>query len=104
MRLRAQIRCGDLYADAVVKNFNTCAVTTKKCVPQRANEGLYPVPKPEALVKEFNTADFTGRWYISAGLNPLFDTFDCQVRRGCPRVHTRGKAGCTDSAACCLPA
>jgi violaxanthin de-epoxidase len=20
-----------------------------------------------------------GRWYITAGLNPLFDTFDCQV-------------------------
>jgi violaxanthin de-epoxidase len=76
----AQIRCGDLYADAVVKEFNTCAVTTKKCVPQRANEGQYPEPPVGALVSEFNTADFTGRWYISAGLNKLFDTFDCQAR------------------------
>jgi violaxanthin de-epoxidase len=79
-RARAQIRCGDLYADAVVKDFNTCAVTTKKCVPQRANTGEYPEPPADALVKEFNTADFTGRWYISAGLNKLFDTFDCQAR------------------------
>jgi violaxanthin de-epoxidase len=77
---RAQIRCGDLYADAAVKEFNTCAVTTKKCVPQRANEGQYPEPPPGSLVREFNTADFTGRWYISAGLNKLFDTFDCQAR------------------------
>jgi hypothetical protein len=78
----AQIRCGDLYADPVVKDFNTCAVTTKKCVPQRANTGAYPLPPPGSLVTEFNTADFTGRWYISAGLNPLFDIFDCQARGG----------------------
>ena len=24
-------------------------------------------------------AALQGRWYITAGLNPLFDTFDCQV-------------------------
>ncbi len=24
--------------------------------------------------------EFKGKWYISAGLNPLFDIFDCQVR------------------------
>lgn len=74
-----QIRCGDLYADAAVKAFNTCAVSTKKCVPQRADEGTYPVPPRDAVVPEFNVADMEGRWYISAGLNPLFDIFPCQV-------------------------
>ncbi len=88
-----QIRCGDLYADAVVKDFNTCAVTTKRCVPQRADQGQYPIPAADALVTSFNTADFTGRWYISAGLNPLFDTFDCQARcRGGNRL-SAGDAG-----------
>jgi violaxanthin de-epoxidase len=64
----------------VVKDFNTCAVTTKKCVPQRADNGAYPEPKADALVTAFDTTDMTGRWYISAGLNPLFDLFDCQAR------------------------
>ena len=62
-----------------MKNFNTCAVTTAKCVPQRANANEYPPPPPGSLAPAFDTADFTGRWYISAGLNPLFDTFDCQA-------------------------
>jgi hypothetical protein len=31
-------------------------------------------------VKEFDINTFKGQWYISAGLNPLFDIFDCQVR------------------------
>lgn len=26
----------------------------------------------------FDLNNFQGRWYITAGLNPLFDTFDCQ--------------------------
>lgn len=36
-------------------------------------------PKPDALVPEFDTSQFTGEWYISAGLNRIFDTFDCQL-------------------------
>jgi violaxanthin de-epoxidase len=89
LRVRAprQIRCGDLYADPVVKDFNTCAVTTKKCVPQRADNGAFPEPKADALVKAFDTTDMTGRWYISAGLNPLFDLFDCQARVCVDRSH-----------------
>eukprot|EP00891_Asterochloris_glomerata_P009375 jgi/Astpho2/9375/Aster-01644 len=55
-----QIRCGDLYNDQAIQTFNACAVSDKKCVPQRVDQ------------------KFKGRWYITAGLNPLFDTFDCQ--------------------------
>lgn len=58
-----QIRCGDLYADAAVKAFNTCAVTTAGCVPQRKDEGLYPIPPADAVVSSFNTSEYmNGRW------------------------------------------
>ena len=75
-----QIRCGDLYASKAVGTFNTCAVTEKSCVAQRKDEGLYPVPSFDALAKGF-TLDMMPkykRWYIVAGLNKDFDTFDCQ--------------------------
>ena len=73
-----QIKCGDLYADKAVAAFNTCAVTNKNCVPQKTDDGMYMVPEDSALVPEFDTRSMEGRWYITAGLNPLFDTFDCQ--------------------------
>ena len=44
------------------------------------DNGEYPVPKDDVIVKEFDLKLFQGKWYISAGLNPLFDLFDCQVR------------------------
>jgi violaxanthin de-epoxidase len=31
------------------------------------------------MVKTFDTSIWNGRWYISAGLNTVFDIFDCQV-------------------------
>ncbi|CAL8465530.1 g5066 [Coccomyxa elongata] len=74
-----QIRCGDLYADKAVEAFTACAVSDKKCVPQRVDESAYPVPPDCALDQSFDLNNFQGRWYITAGLNPLFDTFDCQV-------------------------
>ena len=73
-----QIRCGDLYADSAIETFNACAVSEQKCVPQRVDEGAYPVPPSQALDDKFDLGKFEGRWYITAGLNPLFDTFDCQ--------------------------
>lgn len=78
-------RCGDLYGDKAVDTFNACAVSGEKCVPQRADEGLFPVPPDCALDKGFDIKGFSGRWYITAGLNPLFDIFDCQV--GCSTMH-----------------
>mmetsp|Transcript_858 Transcript_858/g.3153 ORF Transcript_858/g.3153 Transcript_858/m.3153 type:complete len:513 (-) Transcript_858:100-1638(-) len=74
-----QIRCGDLYQSPAIATFNTCAVTAKKCVPQKPDDNSYPEPAPEKLVQKFDTGAFDGRWYIVAGLNRLFDTFDCQV-------------------------
>ncbi|WIA11647.1 hypothetical protein OEZ85_011750 [Tetradesmus obliquus] len=73
-----QIRCGDLYGDKAIDTFNACAVSDQKCVPQRQDEGLYPVPGDCALDEGFDINMFQGRWYITAGQNPLFDIFDCQ--------------------------
>ncbi|TVU13906.1 hypothetical protein EJB05_37339, partial [Eragrostis curvula] len=74
-----QIKCGDLFENSVVDQFNECAVSRKKCVPKKSDVGEFPVPDPSALVKNFNMADFDGKWYISSGLNPTFDAFDCQL-------------------------
>ncbi|MBA0716243.1 hypothetical protein Golax_015088 [Gossypium laxum] len=74
-----QIKCGDLFENNVVDEFNECAVSRKKCVPQKSDIGEFPVPDPAVLVESFNIADFTGKWFISSGLNPTFDTFDCQL-------------------------
>ncbi|PIA35980.1 hypothetical protein AQUCO_03400106v1 [Aquilegia coerulea] len=74
-----QINCGNLFENSVVDEFNECAVSRKKCVPRKSDVGEFPAPEPAALVKSFNLEDFTGKWYISSGLNPLFDTFDCQL-------------------------
>ncbi len=65
----------------MVDEFTKCAVTTEKCVPQRQDDGAWPVPKREALVQRFSTDALEGEWYISAGLNRAFDNFDCQLHR-----------------------
>ena len=49
------------------------------CVPQQRDEGLYPEPDKSLLVSEFETKLWNGQWYITAGQNPLFDIFPCQV-------------------------
>ncbi|GKB17212.1 violaxanthin de-epoxidase, chloroplastic, partial [Tanacetum coccineum] len=74
-----QIKCGDLFENSVVDQFNECAVSRKKCVPRKSDVGEFLVPDPSALVKSFNMNDFTGKWYITSGLNPTFDVFDCQL-------------------------
>ncbi|KAK4282964.1 hypothetical protein QN277_014273 [Acacia crassicarpa] len=74
-----QIKCGDVFENNVVDEFNECAVSRKKCVPRKSDVGEFPVPNPDVLVKSFNIGDFIGKWFISAGLNPTFDTFDCQL-------------------------
>lgn len=77
--LLLQIKCGDLFENNVVDEFNECAVSRKKCVPRKSDIGEFPVPDPAVLVKNFNIADFSGKWFITSGLNPTFDTFDCQL-------------------------
>ena len=77
-----QIKCGDMFENDVVGVFNSCAVSQKKCVPQKQDDNEWPLPASESMVKSFDTSLWNsgdGRWYISAGLNKIFDTFDCQV-------------------------
>lgn len=77
--LYLQIKCGDLFENSVVDEFNECAVSRKKCVPRKSDLGEFPAPDPSVLVKSFNVKDFDGKWYITSGLNPTFDAFDCQL-------------------------
>ncbi|CAA0841111.1 Violaxanthin de-epoxidase- chloroplastic [Striga hermonthica] len=74
-----QIKCGDLFENSVVDEFNECAVSRKKCVPRKSDVGEFPAPDPAVLVQNFNINDFSGKWFITSGLNPTFDTFDCQL-------------------------
>ena len=74
-----QIKCGDLFENEVVGEFNKCVVSDMGCVPRKEDEGLYPVPEPSKLVSKFDTKLWNGRWYITAGQNDLFDIFPCQV-------------------------
>ncbi len=53
-----QIRCGDLYADKAVEAFTACAVSDKKCVPQRVDADAFPVPKDDALDESFDVNNF----------------------------------------------
>ena len=76
-----QIKCGDEFSNDVVADFTKCAVSDKSCVPQRPDDGSWPVPKNEALATTFKPENFVGNWYISAGLNKAFDTFDCQLHK-----------------------
>jgi len=75
-----EVRCGDFFENPAVQEFNRCALKPNKngCVPQRVTLD-YPEPPAEAISKQFDITSFNGPWYISAGLNPLFDTFPCQV-------------------------
>lgn len=51
------------------------------------DDGSWPVPPIESQVKAFNPKMMEGQWYISAGLNPAFDCFDCQVRVCVSHLH-----------------
>jgi violaxanthin de-epoxidase len=74
-----QIQCGNLFENDVVGEFNKCAVSDMSCVPKKEDDGSYPIPPSSTLVSKFDTSLFNGKWYITAGQNPLFDTFPCQV-------------------------
>jgi len=74
-----QIKCGDLWENDAVGQFNKCAVSDMECVPKKEDDGSYPVPDPKNLVQSFKTSLWNGRWYITAGQNELFDIFPCQV-------------------------
>ena len=71
--IECQIKCGDLFENEVVGDFNKCVVSDMGCVPQKPDEGLYPVLKDEQLVQKFDTKLWNGKWYITSGQNELFD-------------------------------
>ncbi|KAG6389194.1 hypothetical protein SASPL_150653 [Salvia splendens] len=68
-----QIKCGDLFANSVVDEFNDCAVSRKKCVPRKSDLGEFPAPDPALLVQNFNMSDFNGKWFISSVQNFVQD-------------------------------
>jgi violaxanthin de-epoxidase len=74
-----QIKCGDLFENEVIGDFNKCVVSDMNCVAKKPDNGAYPVPATEKLVKNFDTKLWNGKWFISAGQNKLFDIFPCQV-------------------------
>ena len=53
-----QIRCGDLYQDKAVEAFTACAVSDKKCVPQKVDRDAFPVPNDCALDQGFDLSTF----------------------------------------------
>lgn len=83
-----QVRCMDLYENVQMRTFADCAMTKNKCLEPlaadatearsysraRAAIGRSPprgVPSIDRLLR--------GSWKVALGLNPAFDTFDCQV-------------------------
>ena len=78
-----QIRCGDLYkptnsSSSKIDAFSECVISEHHCVKQTKTN--CPKPAYTGLVSEFNVkTDLVGLWYITRGLNNLFDCFDCQV-------------------------
>jgi violaxanthin de-epoxidase len=74
-----QIKCGDIFDNSAIAEFNKCAVSDMSCVPQKQDDGSYPYPTADQVVDKFDTSLWNGRWYITAGQNKLFDTFPCQV-------------------------
>ena len=59
--------------------YSECVVSDMSCVKQQPDDGSYPVPTAAQVVPKFDTKFFNGKLYITAGQNPLFDIFDCQV-------------------------
>jgi len=55
-----QIKCGDIFENPVVGEFNKCAVSDRSCVPQRQDDGSYPVPKDEVREGSGETTRWAG--------------------------------------------
>ncbi|KAL6771508.1 VDE1 [Auxenochlorella protothecoides x Auxenochlorella symbiontica] len=73
-----QVKCADRYKNDIIDKFNACAITSGGCVPQKIEKDTWKAPPASAIDRAFDPELFQGRWYITAGLNPLFDVFDCQ--------------------------
>ena len=78
-----QLRCSDVYkptnsSSAKIDAFSECVISEHHCLAQEKQK--CPLPAEPGLVKKFDpSSSLTGVWYITRGLNPLFDCYDCQV-------------------------
>jgi hypothetical protein len=50
-----------LYQDKAIEAFNSCAVSDKKCVPQKVDKDVFPVPNDCALDNSFDLNNFQVR-------------------------------------------
>mmetsp|Transcript_33455 Transcript_33455/g.72393 ORF Transcript_33455/g.72393 Transcript_33455/m.72393 type:complete len:488 (+) Transcript_33455:39-1502(+) len=83
-----QVRCMDLYQNELLDDFTDCTLTNNACYKALDVDERYPELPPrlweERLYSYGKDARtelknlFLGTWYISGGLNPAFDAFDCQ--------------------------
>ena len=69
--IECQIKCGDIFDNPAIAEFNKCAVSDMSCVPQQQDTGMYPVPSRDVTVPKFNTNFFNGRLYITAGTSHI---------------------------------
>lgn len=80
----------DLYEDILLNDFTDCSLTRNQCYDPLKADNRYPVLPRSSVLDDRLLVDaritgrelknlFRGKWYISAGLNPTFDVFDCQV-------------------------
>jgi violaxanthin de-epoxidase len=84
-----QQRCMDLYENTLLKRFTECSITENKCYPALPADIRYPafdssnrlaLWQPDLIESPSKLQQLLrGRWYISAGLNPAFDCFQCQA-------------------------
>ncbi|KAJ1445978.1 Violaxanthin de-epoxidase-domain-containing protein, partial [Pelagophyceae sp. CCMP2097] len=68
-----QVRCQQLFESAALDDFNACAVD--KCIPTRVDVSFLEPPRSSVL-KTFDVSTLEGK---CAGLNPMFDSFPCQI-------------------------
>ncbi|EOD38154.1 hypothetical protein EMIHUDRAFT_200654 [Emiliania huxleyi CCMP1516] len=71
-------RCADLHTplrgSPAIDAFSICTISDHHCVPQRRQRCAVPRNTLPAL----ELAAFEGDWWVTRGLNPIFDCFDCQ--------------------------
>lgn len=77
--LSCQTRCQSLFESQTIDRFNDCVVSREKCVSPGITPMSYPQPSEDSIAVRFEPGALAGKWYISAGLNPLFDQHPCAV-------------------------
>ncbi|KAJ1414664.1 VDE lipocalin domain [Sesbania bispinosa] len=74
-----QIKCGDLFENSVVDEFNECAVSGRNVFLRNLMWENFRLQILMSLLRALTLQIFSGKWFITSGLNPTFDTFDCQL-------------------------